>query len=430
MLTVTNVAASVLIVRTLGSEGRGLYSVANSIVAIFTIVLNLGLPWSNTYFASRNRDRVPVIFMNSFFYSCIMLISAGILLGLARPLVSALLRKQIPESAVEVLIFLIPAVAFFQMINSIILGMNRVIFYTQLNFFIYLAFLLYSVICVSFGIYTKGAMLWMLLFAYVTVGLMAARKILKYYRVRLRFNASYLSRNVRSIGFRAQTVNLMGAVMQRADVLIINYFLGLWHAGFYSLAMLAGQLIYQLPSIMGNILFPLSASGNGVDDTRRKMIKLSHFLIFFILVIYVATLAFGRTVLVAFYGTEFSACLDLLLVMYPGLVFCSLSIVVNSFLAGRGYPKAVFASSMAGITTCIAGNAALVPWMGITGSALVFTASYAIMFAILAAHLSRHHGIRPLDFFLIKREEYSAYLRYIVDPLSARRSEVSETFSE
>jgi len=413
LLTLTNIAASILIVRSLGPGGRGLYSVVNSIVSIFTIIINLGLPWSNTYYSSKNRDRIPVIFMNSFFYSCLVLIAVWGILTFFDQKLQFLLNKQIPPGAIGILIFLIPSVSFFQMINSILLGMNRVILYTQMNFFIYLAFLCYCTVCVIAGKFTNQAMLAMFLLAYLTVIAIASRKILKYYRVRLRFNAGYLFKNFKMIGFKAQTVNLMGALMQRADVLIINYFLGLEYAGYYSLALLLGQIVYQIPAILGNIIFPLSTDDTLIENTKQKIVKLSHFIIFTNIFLFALVLLFGRRVIGIFYGPDFSGCFEILLVLYPGFIFCSLAIILNSFLAGRGYPGAVFTSSAAAIGLSVALNLILIPGFSIIGSAMAFTASYFVMFLILAAHMSKNYGVGLLAFFLVKKHEYVDYAGYI-----------------
>ncbi|MEZ7891758.1 MAG: polysaccharide biosynthesis C-terminal domain-containing protein [Candidatus Wallbacteria bacterium] len=422
MLTLTNVFLSIVIIRTLGSSGRGIYSVVNSLVAIFTIALNMGLPWSNTYYTSKYKQRVPFIFVNSLYYSLLILSFAFVVLSLFHHQIQALLNKQLPEQYLTMLIFLIFAVSLTQMLNSIILGLGKVIFYNQLNFLVYFIFFIISIGLVAINEYTCQSMVAALLAAYIVVIIISSRKILKYYKIKADFKYKYLFQNIREIGLKAQFINFLGALLQRIDILIINYYFGVSLVGYYSISIFFAQLVYQIPGILGNVIFPLSTNDNLLENTLNKIIKLFHFLIFLNIILYFFLLIAGNFIITLLYGNDYTLSFRTFLVLYPGFTCSSLGIILSSFLAGRGYPSVLFKASITAIALNIILNLTLIPSLNIIGAAISCCISYFAMLLILCLHMSSNYDIKIISFFKMSSDEYIKFFEYFKSLLMSKKS--------
>jgi len=65
-----------------------------------------------------------------------------------------------------------------------------------------------------------------------------------------------LFKNSLSYGFKAYISAFAALMIQRVDLLMINYYLGKKQAGFYSIAVSLIDMLFLLPIVIGTIAFP------------------------------------------------------------------------------------------------------------------------------------------------------------------------------
>src|SRR5437867_4574809 len=118
------VVASVLVARTLGPEGRGLYAVAGALAGVGVQFGNLGLHSANTYFAARDRSLLPRLAGNSLAVSAALGAAAIALLWSA-----AVLRPDIVPLGGPLLLLVsasIPIGLGYLLLQNLLIGVQEV----------------------------------------------------------------------------------------------------------------------------------------------------------------------------------------------------------------------------------------------------------------------------------------------------------------
>ena len=91
----------------------------------------------------------------------------------------------------------------------------------------------------------------------------------------------------------------------------------------------------------------------------------------------------GRFVIPVVFGHDFLGAFVPTIVLIPGIVFMSMTSVLNNFVAGKGYPWVMFTANLAALVVNVALNSALIAKLGIIGAAISSSLSYLCWFVAL-----------------------------------------------
>jgi len=280
-----SVVAGIIVARWLGAEGLGQLAVINVAVATLVQLASLGLPSANTYFIAQDNRQLRAAATNSLVFA--------LLIGTLLALVLTGVAKWRPEwfSFISPKLIAIAAISLpFQLLTfiglNIFLAVGRI---TQFNL-IDLAGQTFVLINAVIALVVMQAGLWALVslntissvligvLMIVLVGLVAARLN---HPLPWRTDVSLLRRMLR-YGFKFHISILAGALIFRADLLVVNHFRGAAEAGVYSVTSQVALMLMLLPGVIATLLFPrVTAEQDSRGETTCLVSRHTAFLLLF-----------------------------------------------------------------------------------------------------------------------------------------------------
>lgn len=400
LMIFNSVAAGIIVARWLGAKGVGELAVINVAVATIVQLGSFGLPSSNTYFIAKDQQHFRTAAINSLIFALVV----GSILAIGLSAVAALRPDWfgfIPPELIRIAAVSIP----FQLITLI--GLNILLAVGKVKEFNLLdlagqSFVLVNAVIVLLALnrglgtlVTLNTATSVLVGIAVTLLLVASARRLA--QSRWRGDLSLLGRMI-AYGLKFHVSILAGAIMLRADLLVVNHFRGPAEAGVYSVASQFGLLLMLLPGVIATLLFPrVTAEQDARGETTCLVTRYTTFIMFLCCV---AAVPFSL-LLPVLYGEAFSDATRLLLILLPGVYLMGLESVLVQHFNALGLPRAIPVYWVITLALNLILVFALVPRFGALGAAIASTISYAAIFALVALHFHTSTGRSFSEVFVL-----------------------------
>ena len=404
LMIVNSVAAGIIVAHWLGAEGTGQLAVINVAVATVVQVCTFGLPSANTYFISLDQRNLRTAAINSLIFA--LLVGSILAIGLIyvverRPewfgLVSAML--------IRIAAFSIPAQLITLIGLNILLAIGKLREFNLLDLAAQSFVLLNAVLALLIFHGNLATLVVMNTFAAILVAAVVGNLIRKAAQKLVlsewRPDASLLARMIR-YGIKFHISILAGAIIFRADLLVVNHFRGAAEAGVYSVATQFGMLLMLLPGVIATLLFPrVTAEQDARGGTTALVTRYTTFVTFFCCL---AAVPFSF-LLPLIYGAEFTAASRLLLILLPGVYLVGLESVLVQHFSALGIPRIIPFYWVVTLVVNIALVFLWVPRMGAQGAAFASTLSYALIFSFVTRQFLASTGQSFSSVFVLRRSE-------------------------
>jgi O-antigen/teichoic acid export membrane protein len=404
LMVANSVVAGIIVARWLGAEGLGQLAVINVAVGTLVQLASLGLPSANTYFIAQDTSHLRAAAINSLVFALVIGgLLALVLSGLAR------WRSEwfafIPPKLMAIAAVSIP----FQLLTfiglNIFLALGRI---AQFNF-LDLAGQTFVLINAVIALLVMNAGLWILVSLNTATSVLIAFLIIvvvAVYGTRLKDVLPWridfaLLRKMLSYGLKFHVSILAGALIFRADILVVNHFRGAAEAGVYSVASQVALMLMLLPGVIATLLFPRVTAEQDAHGETTSLV--SRHTAFVLLLCCLAAIPLSH-LLPLLYGKAFSDVTVQLLILLPGVYLIGIESVLVQHLNAAGLPRAIPLSWIVTLFTNVVLVFALVPRFGAQGAAVASTLSYALIFILVARYFAAHTG-RPLSDALFLRGE-------------------------
>ena len=400
LMIVNSVVAGVIVARWLGAEGFGQLAVINVAVATVVQLGSFGLPSSNTYFIAQDQGRLRAAAINSLIF--VLIVGSLLALGLSalaefRPE----LFSFVPADLIRLAAFSIP----FQLLTliglNILLAVGKVREFNLLDLagqsFVLINALV-ALIVLSHGLQTlvilnTAASVVVGIVVAVLLAISAKRLVASKWRPDMT-----LLRRMIQYGLKFHISILVGAIIIRADLLVVNHFRGPAEAGVYSVASQFGLLLMLLPGVIATLLFPrVTAEQDARGETTCQVTRYTTLIMFLCCL---AAVPFSL-LLPVLYGAEFSDATRLLLILLPGVYLLGLESVLVQHFNALGLPRAIPVYWLITLIVNLALVFALVPRYGAQGAAIASTISYAMIFGLVALHFHSSTGRSFSEVFVL-----------------------------
>ena len=399
-MIVNSVVAGIIVAQWLGADGVGKLAVINVAVATIVQVGSFGLPSANTYFIAKDRARFRAAAANSLIFALV----TGVLLALA---LSAIASAQpgwfgfVPPKLIQIAAISIP----FQLITiiglNILLAIGKVKEFNLLDLagqsFVLINALIVLVLLrrglVPLVMLNTGAAI---LVSLVLVLLIAGTAPMMT-QSRWRADMALLRRMI-GYGIKFHVSILAGAIIIRADLLVVNHFRGAAEAGVYSVASQYGLLIMLLPGVIATLLFPRVTMEQDISGETTCLISRYTTLIMFLCCL--AAVPFSL-LLPVIYGSAFAEATKLLLILLPGVYLMGLESVLVQHFNALGLPRAIPIYWVGTLALNLVLVFSLVPRFGAQGAAIASSISYAAIFALVALHFQISTGRSFTEVFVL-----------------------------
>ena len=400
LMIFNSVVAGIIVARWLGAKGVGELAVINVAVATVVQLGSFGLPSSNTYFIAQDQERFRAAAINSLIFA----LAVGSLLALALSATGAFRPDWfgfVSPDLIRIAAISIP----FQLITliglNILLAVGKVKEFNLLDLAGQSFVLINAVLVLILLKRGLGTLVTLNTAAAVLVSIVVATLLVISARTlaqsQWRADISLLRRMI-AYGIKFHVSILAGAIMLRADLLVVNHFRGPEEAGVYSVASQFALLLMLLPGVIATLLFPrVTAEQDARGETTCLVTRYTTFIMFLCCL---AAVPFSL-LLPVLYGEAFSDATKLLLILLPGVYLMGLESVLVQHFNALGLPRAipVYWVITLALNVCLVFT--LVPRFGAQGAAVASTISYAAIFALVALHFHTSTGRSFTEVFVL-----------------------------
>jgi O-antigen/teichoic acid export membrane protein len=383
---VLNFASSVIIARSLGAAGRGSVAVAFTLTLLLVQFGTLGLATANPYFAAQRRSAVGRIAGNSLW------LAAGlgaplILAGIGVKLVFPSLTGGLTWTQLAIALAGIPAVLCVLFLQSILLGVGRMVAFNVVDVSVGVA----SVVGLGIGllVFNLGvsATLTILVGGQIASALTYFVLVCRGLPLTLRFSWP-LAGEMLKYGFRVYVATTLAFLVIRSDILLVNAYIGRKEAGVYSVAAAFGEALYLLPSVIGLNLFARVARG-GSDQMSAEIFR-SVFVLYGI--VCVLSVALAAPLVHVFFGPQYSGSIGLYYWLAPGIFSLGMLTILSNHFAGRGFPLQAMLVWFAGFGVNLAINLLFLQRYGTYIASLSSSIAYTILLALHVRLFAKDYG--------------------------------------
>jgi O-antigen/teichoic acid export membrane protein len=381
----------VVIARVLGPEGLGLYALATTISAVGMQFGNLGLHASNTYFAAKDSSLLPSLVGNTLVVSFGF---GGLCVALAWFIFS--LRPDLaPVRGLLLIVALlwIPFGLAEMLLRNLLLGIQDVRAYNGIEVMSRILTVCLTGLAIVLRIVTVEIILAAGLIALIFSVVWTLRRM-RPYLLRISLPSFELFRRCFEYGAKAYLSAFAALVVIRASVFLVNHYLDAEEAGLYGVALGGMAMIELLPVTIGSLFFPrLCAKGDWAEKLRyTKQVSI----VMGIVMVTVTTMAvlIAEPVLTAIYGRSYAGSAAAFRWLMPGVFILSIEGFFRRLLISDGYRIEVVYAWLITLIVSMALNVILIPRMGITGAALAWSTSLAVL-AVLTILLVQRLVVKP-----------------------------------
>lgn len=386
--------SSVIIARTLGPDGVGVYTLATLFPLLILTIANLGIGPATVYYVAQDKYSLKEVFGSNIILSAIIGAAASLLGIVLVIFFQGRIFPAVAPSYLALALLLVPANLFSQQyVGRILLGARRIKEFNAVSVLHKLLFLLLVLVTtVALGLGIPGA-IWA---AILSSGLLSIVLFPWIKRiaggVRFRPNLAYM-RDALRYGVKAHLGNIIGFLNYRIEVFLLGIFLPISAVGFYSVAVALAEKLWFVSESASTVLFP-TVSAEKDEHERRTFTPLVSRSILLITAIGAAALFLvSHWIVVLFYSEEYLPTVQLFRILLPGIVFLSASRILANDIAGRGKPLLNSYVGAPSVVIQVGLNLAWIPTFGATGAAWATTISYGITLGLrlwLYMRLSRN----------------------------------------
>ncbi|MDQ7024907.1 MAG: oligosaccharide flippase family protein [Anaerolineae bacterium] len=396
---------NIIIARYLGPTLQGTYQVIILVMSISNLIFGLGLNSSNIFIGARHPDKLPFMVGNSLLASVILGLVAILiveLLTLWIPFYHYLTNVGVPIRLMQLVLFLLPAMLLWNYLKEIIHAVGWILIYNLLSLALIVTQL---VLIIVFSAYQQDALqnvifAWVISYIFITI-------ITIYFALRAVNFRVGISRSIFNESISFALKNHIGVVTQflnyRADIFIIGFFYPPAYVGFYGIATLYAERMWEIPtSIRTALMFHAASDEEHAAVMTARVTRVVAFLIGISCLI----LAIVSYPFISFaYSKEYLPAVPALLYLLPGVWFFSIGKLLAVYIATENHPEIGSITGFIALIATIILDLLLIPSMGIKGAAIASSVSYTLSSVIILFVFVRMSGIAITEILVLKRRD-------------------------
>jgi O-antigen/teichoic acid export membrane protein len=370
------IATGVIIARSLGPEGKGIYAVAFMLPGLVLTFGGLGLNHSLIYQIGRKHltleQALGTIIVLDIVLSVVLM---ALTLTLA-PLLSGTLVRGVPFNLILLTTLSIPSALMLGHLRDILRALGRFQIYSIFVFLENVVKLMAFLILIAFSSLTLSRVIVVQLALGLILAIVCLGAVARHLSGKLRPHLKAV-RTLLSFGLRTHVSSIFANLERRFDILLLNAFLFPAQVGLYTVAVGAAQLVLYTTDSMGTVLFP-RVSSSSREQVHQFLPRISRMSILLSALVGVGLVIVGKPLISLLYGPDFEASYTAMVILVPGIVMLTLSRVGEIYLKGVGRPGVVSAVTVVSFAVNLGANLILIPLLGIRGAALASSISYSL----------------------------------------------------
>lgn len=398
----TGFITSIIIARTLKTNGLGIYTIVTLVPSIAASIISLGFDTANTYLVGKNKYTTTEVISNALSISLILII-VGLVIALLLATRFGLVPEDVKRMYIYIAMLIIPFDVLNRLMSGVVYGLNKIRRINTIRFTANLCFVVLLVIflnILNFG--TAGAIIAGIIAMIINASLIFL-ELPEKRNIHPKLNMQWL-KDAFLYGIRERAGAILDVLIARADVFLIAYFIGLSQLGVYAVSYKIFMMLVQIPMAIFYVLFA-KVSVSNYKDANKTVPVVCRNTIFIVLTLTAIAFAAAKPFIIIFYGNEYEGSVYPTMILLPGAVFLSIVYIMQAYFNGMGKPHyyIYLSSSMLFINICL--NLILIPSLGINGAAIATISAYFIgMFLSLLLYLNLSNNILKETLFITKND--------------------------
>ncbi len=193
-----------------------------------------------------------------------------------------------------------------------------------------------------------------------------------------------------AVGLRGASSVTLIFLMFRSDLYLVEWFMGEAALGVYKVSTNFAEMMQRLPNVAGLVLLPKVIRGE--DENTQITLQVARGTLLFSLCAGAGLLFFGD-LLIAYTFPKYEDAFLPLMWMLPGLLLAGFGSVLNTKLAGRGYPPVTIAVPAVALILNVLLNIVLIPRLGLAGAAISTSIAYGVWSLSMTFFFLRYSGL-------------------------------------
>ncbi len=389
----------IILARWLGAFDLGLYTMVITVQEIAVLVAGFGISVALTKYVAEYQDtkgRLFQIVSSAFIISIIFGLVAGILLYFLSETLAGIFDMPQLAHLLRLLAVALPFITLLEAELGLFTGLRTMKNYTYLIMMRSCLMILFTVTFVWLGFGVEGTVFGIVISMVggCIFGLYLSRKYL-----RLTFQG--FSQNAKELvlfGSQAFGANAVSLIANRADIIMIGYYLTATEVGYYGVAVTISMLFYIIPGAVQRISYPATTEYWYKKDHQSLQEMIDKSMKYSACILLPLGLGFGffaREITTTVFGGEFIyASLPLSILLIARVIKGATVSPIGAVFSGRGRPDIGLRVDTLSTVLNIGLNIVLIPRFGIVGAAVATTISLLAGSAIFIALLPRMLGVK------------------------------------
>ncbi len=399
---------TIIVARLLGAQGKGVLAIAAETSSLSVGVASFGLIGAMGFFAGKHRYDRSDLFWTAVTWSLGLGWGIGIVVWYFRDALLGSVLKGLGPRELAWMLFSLPASYFITLITQAYIGHGRV---ARLSALQALGVTVNVVALATVILIFKGGAAGAVIAISSSVMVTACCYAVVYGRV----TASRLSR-IRQItrdglayGFKSYPGQIVNMFTLRADLFLLNFFMGPAVVGVYSVATNLAEKIWLLTGPVNGAVFS-SIAGAERTDSARLAATTGRTVSTFATIVGIALAIVSIPLIPIIYGPQFTDSIKYLALLLPGTIALAVSgAYYTYFVAQLGKPGLASVVALIMVAFSAVFYVVLIPTYGALGAAIASSASYSVTLIGWMVLFPRETGIRWIDMVLPRRADWELY---------------------
>jgi len=224
----------------------------------------------------------------------------------------------------------------------------------------------------------------------------------------------------RGIAFAAAILILQ--LNLRIDLVMLESMSTIYEVGIYSLGTNVSELIWQIPTAVGMVLFARSANSKTANEAVQRTARMIRMLVPVLFVFGIVFWGIMPIFVNLLYGKAYSDSIPVIRLLLPGIILMVIVKLLHSDLSGRGKPLLSMLLAIPSLIVNVAANWYLIPRYGAEGAAISSSISYSLACFLFIIGYAYSERISLRELLMIRGADISDIRRQIRKPGLVRKS--------
>jgi O-antigen/teichoic acid export membrane protein len=412
LIALVNLPISMLVARTLGADGQGVYAAAIALPTLWATFWLFGIDAAHSWSLASGRTSLGRVLGNTVLW----IVMLSVVATPSYLLVSRFLNPEKVERLLPVLgitAILVPLFMTRQMLLACFQGLRRIDQYNILMLVSQILLLAALALVLHVLEAEERGAVWALVGASTLLLILAGVWIYRHKKPDdpMRTDRTLMKSSL-SYGIRGYGTVVCGQITYRFDQALVPHFVGMAEQGYYSIAVLLAEKLTHITNTLQIVLFPKISASTPEEANRITATAVRHAL-FWVGAAAIGLYLLGRRLIVLLYTSEFEDALGPFTYLLVAIFLLTFSKILTIDLSGRNRRFPCTVAMLIAMIVNLVLNLLWIPKYKMMGAAYASAIAYGVQSAVMILFFVRITGVPFRKLIIPERGDIEIYRRIL-----------------